>query len=153
MADADLELGEAVEHAASHHANGVGGDFDAVAPLSAVHAILPERHRHAVRRRARVEVDAAIEGLGGLEDGKILGIVEVLAVGVRVQDETVELQDLDRTLHLLGRAVGRLRSKRREAGEARGMTADDRGQAVVGELGKSGARVGVEHLDAGRGQR
>ena len=57
-----------------------------------VHSIVLEGTLEAVESAARMDVDASIERLGGFEHRPVLRIIEVLAIGVAVQDEAVELE-------------------------------------------------------------
>jgi hypothetical protein len=41
---------------------------------------------HVSRRGVGMQVDRRVQGLGGLEDRPELGVIEVLALGVRVDD-------------------------------------------------------------------
>ncbi len=46
-----------------------------------------------------------------------------------------------------------MRREAGEAGETGGVALADLGEAIVGECGQIGGGIGIEHLDAGRGQR
>ena len=93
-----------------------------------------------------MDIDAGVEPFGGLENGPVLGVIQILVVRVRVEDEAVQLQLADGALHFLDRPPGRLGREAREPREAGRMAADDFGEPVVGERCELAGRVGIEHL-------
>ncbi len=100
-----------------------------------------------------MDVDRPVQRLGRFQDRPVFRVVEIFAVGVRVQDEAVELERADRARHFFRRPLGVLRREGGEPGIARGMAPDRLGEAVVGERRDLTGEVGVEHLHAGRGER
>ena len=153
VADADLELGKAVEHPARHHPHRVGADLDAVTPHRAVHAVVLQRTLERIRGGAGVDVDAPVKRLGGFEDRPELGIVEVFAVSVAVDHKAVEAELVDGTFHLLRRALRAVRREAGETGETGRILAAQLGQPVVGEHRQLVRSVGIEHLYARCGER
>ena len=127
--------------------------LDAVAPLRAVEPVVAEWRGQPVRRRARMDVDAGVERLRRLEHRPEFLIVEIFVVRVRVDDESIELERLDRALHFFRGALGRLRRETGEAREALRMLFDHRGQLVVRQSGELRRGIRVKHLHAGRGKR
>ena len=80
------------------------------------------------------------------------GRVEVLALGVGVDDDAREVELLYGALDLGGSLFGVLGRDGGQAGEPVGVFADGLGEAVVGELGERDGLRAVEHLEVGDGR-
>ena len=119
----------------------------------AVKSGLDHRADHVPRRGVRVQVDGGVQGLRGLEYGPELRVVQVLALGVRVDDDALEAELVLAPLDLLGRAPGILRRDRRETSESARVLPAGLRELVVGQGGHGDPSVPVEDLDAGAGQR
>ncbi len=119
----------------------------------AVQAGLEHRADHVPRRGVRVQVNGGVQGLGGLEYGPEFSIVEVLPLGVGVDDDTLEAQAARAALDLLRRALRILRGDRGQPAEPVGIPLARFGQPFVGQRGHGDRPVPVEDLGAGTGQR
>jgi hypothetical protein len=98
-----------------------------------------------------VQVDRGVECFGCFQDGPELLVVQVLAVGVRVDDHTLEAE-ARAAFDLLGRRGRVLRCDGGQAGEAVRMAPAGFREPVVGQRGHGHRPVGGEHLRAGCGQ-
>src|SRR5262249_25577010 len=118
VSDNDLEVWKPVEHAADDQPHDVSAGLDAVTPHCALDSVTSKRTRHPVRRSSRMNVERPLQMLGSLENRPEFGIIEVLAVRVRVHDKSLELQPVDGTIHFLCRSFGRMRGKACKARKA-----------------------------------
>jgi hypothetical protein len=100
-----------------------------------------------------VQVDRRVQGLRGLEDGPELRVVQVLALGVGVDDDADQAEFPRAALDFLGRGRRVLRRDRGQPAEPVRVLAARLGQLVVGQSGHGDRPVPVQDLDAGAGQR
>jgi len=100
-----------------------------------------------------MQVDGRIQGLGRLENGPECRVVQVLALGVRVDDDALEAEFARPALDLLGRARGILRRDRGQAAEPVRVPSAGLRQLVVGQRGHGDGPVPVQDLGTRAGQR
>lgn len=150
VAEEQLGAREVVEDAAEDQAQGVGGGVDAPAPHRSDEFGVPGQHVRGVDAVGRVQVERYVEVFGALPDDAQGGVVQVPAVGVRVDEGAAQAELRDRALQLVGRGPGVLQRQRGEAGETVGVLGDDAGEEVVdrGRLAYGGGRV-LLRLEAG----
>ena len=160
MAEEDLEVGEAVEHAGEREpeelhaglvvpADAVGGErvVDGVAEARV------QRGPHPRLRDLRVDVQRGAQRRGGLEDRPVVGVVEVALTGAAEEQGTVEAELGDRALELLRGCGGRGGGEGGEALEPVRVGVHELGDAVVRLDLQAGGLVGREVVQAGRGER
>jgi hypothetical protein len=85
--DHQAQPGEPVEDAGRDDAQQVHPGLHGEPVDRAVQAGLEQRADHGPRRGVRVQVDGRVQGLRGLEDGPELRVIQVLALGVGVDDD------------------------------------------------------------------
>ncbi len=94
-----------------------------------------------------------VERFGGFEDVPELRIVEELALRVRVDDDALESQLADGAFGFDSRALWILWGNGAERGKPRRIFPDGLRDLIVGAGGQPGGRIGIEDLNAGRGER
>src|SRR5262249_50167333 len=117
VSDNDLEVGKPVENATDDQPDRVGTRLDTISPHGALDSIAAKRIRHAIRRSARMNVERTLQMLGGLKNRPESRIIKILAVCVRIHDESLESERVDGSIHLVRRTFRRMRSKTRETGK------------------------------------
>ena len=100
-----------------------------------------------------MDVERCLDRNRGFEDGPELPVVEVFSIRMRVDDQSVQLQLRDGPFDFFCRSPGVLWSKAGERGKPCRMSSDGVGQLIVRIAGNIRCGIGIEHLDAWRGQR
>jgi hypothetical protein len=142
-----------VEHPGRDDAQQVHPGLDGEPVDRAVQPGLEQRADHGPRRGVRVQVDRRVQGLRGLEDGPELRVVQVLALGVGVDDDADQAEFGGAAFDFLGRSRRVLRRDSGQPAEPVRVPTAGLGQLVVGQRGHGDGPVRVQDLDAGAGQR
>jgi hypothetical protein len=151
--DHDPQPREAIEHPGGDDAQQVHPGLDGEPVDRTVQPGLQQRADHRPRRGVRVQVDRRVQVLRGLEDGPELRVVQVLALGVGVDDDAHQAELASAALDFLGRGGRVLGRDRGQPAEPVRVPSARLGQLVVGQRGHGDSAVPVQDLDARAGQR
>jgi hypothetical protein len=130
----------------------VHSGIDAEAEDGAVEPRLEHRPDHRLGRGLRMKIERYRQRLDRLEDRREFGMIEILAVDVRVDHHRAHAEPVDGTFDLLRRLLGGVRRTGRHAGEAVGMVAARFGELIVGQDRQRMSLLCRQDLGAGRGQ-
>jgi hypothetical protein len=100
-----------------------------------------------------MQVNRRVQRFGGLKNRPELGVVQVLAARVGVDDHTMQAQFGVSAVDLFGGTRWVLRGDCSQSGEPLGVAAASLGELVIGKGSDTNCPVGVEGLDSGAGER
>ena len=112
-----------------------------------------EHERAWVGHVARVNVDRGIPSGRRFEDRPVFPVVQVFAVGVRVDNQPVELKLIHRAVDFLGRPPRDPGGRSSQGPRTAWMLLHHLRPVVVCQGRHAGCRIGIEHLHARRSER